>query len=142
MNVTSVFSNGEKIQSEYTCDGQDKIPPLQISEVPATTKSLALIMDDPDAPMGTWDHWILWNITPDTKLIDKQMGVAGKNSWGKTNYGGPCPPSGTHRYYFKLFALDILLDLPAGSNKTALEKAMKGHILAEATLMGKYIRQK
>ncbi len=142
MNVTSVFSNGEKIQPEYTCDGQDKIPPLQISEVPATTKSLALIMDDPDAPMGTWDHWILWNITPDTKLIDKQMGVAGKNSWGKTNYGGPCPPSGTHRYYFKLFALDILLDLPAGSNKKTLEKTMKGHIIAQAVLMGKYIRQK
>ncbi|MCX6708975.1 MAG: YbhB/YbcL family Raf kinase inhibitor-like protein [Candidatus Woesearchaeota archaeon] len=142
MNVTSVFSNGGNIQQEYTCDGQDKIPPLEISAVPAAAKTLALIMDDPDAPMGTWDHWILWNIPADTKLINKQMGVAGRNSWEKLNYGGPCPPSGVHRYFFKLYALDTILDLPAGSNKTALEKAMKGHILAEAVLMGKYQRQK
>lgn len=142
MNVTSVFSHGGNIQPEYTCDGQDKIPPLEISVVPANAKSLALIVDDPDAPMGTWDHWILWNIPPNTKVVDRQMGVAGKNSWGKTNYGGPCPPSGTHRYYFKIYALDTMLDLPSGSNKKTLETAMKGHILAEAVLMGKYQRAK
>jgi Raf kinase inhibitor-like YbhB/YbcL family protein len=142
MKIVSVFQHEGQIPKEYTCDGQDKIPPLEISAVPANAKSLALIVDDPDAPMGTWDHWILWNIPTDTKLINKQMGVAGRNSWGRMNYGGPCPPSGTHRYYFKLYALDTMLDLPAGSNKTALEKAMKGHILAEAALMGKYQRQK
>jgi Raf kinase inhibitor-like YbhB/YbcL family protein len=142
MNVTSVFSNGGNIQAEYTCDGQDKIPPLQISDVPAGAKSLALIVDDPDAPMGTWDHWILWNIPPSTKVIDKQMGVGGNNSWERIEYGGPCPPSGVHRYYFKLYALNIMLDLPEGSNKTELEKTMKGHILAQAALMGKYQRQK
>ncbi|VVB80968.1 Phosphatidylethanolamine-binding protein [uncultured archaeon] len=140
MKITSTFSNEENIPKEYTCDGQDKIPPLEISGAPAGAKSLALVMDDPDAPNGTWDHWILWNIPPNTKLIDRQMGVAGRNSWGRTNYGGPCPPSGTHRYFFKLYAIDIMLDLPAGSNKTALEKAMKGHVLAEAVLMGKFSR--
>ena len=142
MKINSVFANGGNIQPEYTCDGQDKTPPLEVSEVPANAKSLALVVDDPDAPMGTWDHWILWNIPPNTTLIDKQIGIAGRNSWGKTNYGGPCPPSGTHRYFFKLYALDLMLDLPAGSNKAALEKAMKGHILEETALMGKYSRQK
>jgi len=142
MKIVSVFQHEGQIPKEYTCDGQDKIPPLQISAVPAAAKSLALIMDDPDAPMGTWDHWIQWNIPANTKLVDRQMGVAGRNSWGRMNYGGPRPPSGTHRYFFKLYALDTMLDLPAGSNKTALEKAMKGHILAEAALMGKYQRQK
>ena len=142
MKIVSVFQHEGQIPKEYTCDGQDKIPPLEISSVPAAAKSLALIMDDPDAPMGTWDHWIQWNIPANTKLVDRQMGVAGRNSWGRMNYGGPCPPSGVHRYFFKLYALDTMLDLPAGSNKTALEKAMKGHILAEAALMGKYQRQK
>ena len=142
MNVTSTFQHEGQIPKECTCDGQDKIPPLEISAVPANAKSLALIVDDPDAPMGTWDHWILWNIPPNTKVVDRPMGVAGKNSWGKLNYGGPCPPSGTHRYYFKLYALDLMLDLPAGSNKKTLETAMKRHILAEAVLMGKYQRQR
>lgn len=141
MRITSTFQHEGNIPPEYTCDGQDKIPPLEISDVPAGAKSLALIMDDPDAPMGTWDHWILWNLPANIKLVDRQMGVGGRNSWGKTNYGGPCPPSGVHRYFFKLYALDIVLDLPAGSNKAALEKTMKGHILAQAVLMGKYQRK-
>ncbi|MBW2969794.1 YbhB/YbcL family Raf kinase inhibitor-like protein [Candidatus Woesearchaeota archaeon] len=140
MKIKSAFEHKGQIPSEYTCDGQDKIPALEISEVPAEAKSLALIMDDPDAPMRTWDHWIQWNIPPNTKKIDKDIGTPGKNSWGRTGYGGPCPPSGTHRYYFKLYALDTMLDLPAGSDKKALESAMKGHILKEAVLMGKYQR--
>ncbi len=139
MKIVSTFKHEQNIPSDYTCDGTDKIPPLEISDIPTNAKSLALIMDDPDAPMGTWDHWILWNIPPGNKI---QGGVGGKNSWGKTGYGGPCPPSGVHRYYFKLYALDIMLDLPAGSDKKALQNAMKGHILAEAVLMGKYQRTK
>lgn len=140
MKIKSTFQHEGNIQPEYTCDGKDSIPPLEISEVPAEAKSLALIMDDPDAPMGTWDHWIQWNMPPDTKKIDKQIGIGGKNSWGKTGYGGPCPPSGVHRYFFKLYALDTMLELPAGSDKKALETAMKEHILKEAVLIGKYQR--
>ena len=140
MKITSAFENEESIPSEFTCDGQDKIPPLEISDVSAEAKSLALIMDDPDAPGSTWDHWIAWNIPPDTKKITGLIGVKGKNSWGRTDYGGPCPPSGTHRYYFKLYALDIVLDLAEGSDKAALLKSMEGHILVESILMGKYQR--
>ncbi len=137
------FADKQGIPSDYTCDGSDRIPPLEISGVPPNAKSLALVMDDPDAPMGTWDHWVVWNIPPATKRIDSEPeGTPGKNSWGKTGYGGPCPPSGTHRYYFKLYALDSVLDLPAGSSKAALLSAMRGHILAEASLMGTYQRRK
>lgn len=140
--ISPAFKHEQNMPSDYTCDGADKIPPLEISDIPAETKSLALIMDDPDAPVGTWDHWIVWNIAPTTKVIDRQPnGVRGKNSWGKTNYGGPCPPSGVHRYFFKLYALDMMLDIPEGSGKSALLGAMKEHVLAEATLMGKYQRK-
>jgi len=143
MNISSpAFKHEGNIPSEYTCDGKDAIPSLQISDAPPNAKSLALVMDDPDAPMGTWDHWILWNIPPGTKTITGPAGIAGRNSWGRTNYGGPCPPSGVHRYFFRLYALDTMLDLPAGSTKQALEKAMKGHILTEAVLMGTYKRTK
>jgi len=141
MKLTSpAFQHESNIPSDYTCDGADKIPPLAIADVPPEAKSVALIMDDPDAPVGTWDHWIMWNIPPDTKQIDRPLAVVGKNSWGRTDYGGPCPPSGTHRYFFRLYALDILLEIPAGSAKSALKAAMEGHILAEATLMGTYQR--
>lgn len=137
------FADKQMIPSDYTCDGADRIPPLEIADVPANAKSLALVCDDPDAPMGTWDHWVVWNIPPTTKRIDAEPeGVPGKNSWGRTGYGGPCPPSGTHRYFFKIYALDTMLDLPAGSNKAALLGAMKGHIIAEASLMGTYQRRK
>jgi len=137
------FTHEGNIPSDYTCDGADKIPPLEISDIPADAKSLVLIMDDPVAPVGTWDHWIVWNIAPTIKIIDRQPnGVRGKNSWGRTGYGGPCPPSGVHRYFFKLYALDTMLDLPEGSGKSTLLGEMKGHVLAEATLMGKYQRQR
>ncbi len=136
------FKDGEMIPKKFTCQGVDINPQLDISGVPDGTKSLVLIMDDPDAPMGTWDHWIVWNISPDTKTIEENSvpagAVQGKNSWGRNNYGGPCPPSGTHRYFFKLYALDTTLDLSEKSNKKAVEKAMKGHILEQAQLMGKY----
>ena len=146
MKLTSpAFANNDIIPSEFTCDGADASPPLIISDVPSNAKSLALVMDDPDAPVGTWDHWIAFNIPPSTKQISKRAepeGIAGKNSWGRTGYGGPCPPSGTHRYFFKLYALDTILNLPEGATKKDLEKAMQGHIIAKAELMGTYKRSR
>ena len=145
MKLTSpAFANNGAIPSEYTCDADDLSPPLSISDVPANAKSLSLIMDDPDAPVGTWDHWVVFNINPSTKQIAEGAepeGVGGKNSWGRTGYGGPCPPSGTHRYFFKLYALDTTLNLPEGSAKKELERAMQGHIIAQAQLMGTYKRR-
>lgn len=137
------FKEGGAIPAKYTCDGTDLIPPLAISDVPEAAKSLALVMDDPDAPVGTWDHWILWNLPPDTREIveGKEPGVPhGLNSWKRKNWGGPCPPDREHRYFFKLYALDVVLDLPDGVTKARLESAMKGHVLAEARLMGRYKR--
>lgn len=147
--TSSAFSEGGMIPSQYTCDGKDISLPLSWSEVPDGTKSFALICDDPDAPMGTWVHWVIYNI-PDTvrqlpeavptteKLNDGSL--QGKNDFKRFGYGGPCPPGGTHRYFFKLYALDTRLDLKAGATKSQLLEAMKGHILAEAQLMGKYGR--
>ena len=142
--ASSAFKHNWDMPSEYTCDGDDTSPPLAISDIPKNAKSLALIVDDPDAPVGTWDHWVVFNIPPNTKEIPEGTepeGVGGKNSWGRTGYGGPCPPSGTHRYFFKLYALDAELGLKEGSAKKELEKAMQGHILAEAQLMGAYKRR-
>lgn len=142
MKITSpAFKESGMIPSEYTCTGNDISPELIIEGVPASAKSLALIMDDPDAPAGTWDHWVVFNIPAETKNIAKAtepQGNAGMNSWKKTGYGGPCPPSGTHRYFFKLYALDTKLELNQGATKTELLEAMKGHIVAEAKLMGKF----
>ena len=142
MKITSpAFKEGGMIPAEYTCAGDDISPELNIEGVPASAKSLALIMDDPDAPAGTWDHWIVFNIPAAIKKIAKDTepeGIAGQNSWKKIGYGGPCPPSGVHRYYFKLYALDIKLELSQGATKPQLLSAMKGHILAEAKLMGKF----
>lgn len=144
MKLTSpAFANNASIPSEYTCDSSDVSPPLAISDVPKNAKSLALVMDDPDAPVGTWDHWIVFNIHASTKEIMKgkePVGIPGKNSWGRTGYGGPCPPSGTHRYFFKLYALDTELALPQGSAKRDLERAMQGHIIEKAELIGAYKR--
>ena len=144
MKLTSPsFQHNGNIPSEFTCDGTDLSPPLTISDVPSNAKSLALIMDDPDAPVGTWDHWIVFNINPSTREIPKgkePSGTAGKNSWGRTGYGGPCPPSGTHRYFFKLYALDAMLNLPQSSAKKDIEREMQGHILAKAELIGLYKR--
>ena len=146
MRITSpVFGHNQSIPNKYTCDGENINPPLEISGVPEDAKSLALIMDDPDAPMGTWDHWIVWNINPSVTKIEENSVLAGvtegTNSSGKQSYGGPCPPSGTHRYYFKLYALDTQFGLGFTANKSDIENAMEGHILDSAELIGLYQRQ-
>ena len=148
--TSTAFAPGEPIPRKYTCDGEDISPPLQWSDPPQDTQSFALIADDPDAPIGTWVHWVIYNqpaearalpqaIPPDADLADGSR--HGKNSWGKLGYGGPCPPGGTHRYFFKLYALDTVLDLIAGASKEQLLKAMEGHILAQTEVMGVYTRQ-
>ena len=139
------FAPNGPIPSKHTCDGIDVNPPLSIGNVPEAAKSLALIVDDPDAPGGTWVHWVVWNIAPGTKEIPgdsvPQGALQGTNDFRNRNYGGPCPPSGTHRYFFKLYALDAVLPLKAGATKADLEPAMKGHILAQAELIGQYGRK-
>ncbi len=141
---SQAFGHHEHIPSKYTCDGVDVNPSLIIENLPTGAKSLALIVDDPDAPSGTWVHWVVWNIAPGIKEIREHSippgAVQGMNDFRKLDYGGPCPPSGTHRYFFKLYALDAVLSLKPGSNKAALEGAMKGHILAQAELVGLYKR--
>jgi len=151
LTVTSMaFEEGGMIPRQYTCDGADISPPLSFSGVPEKSTSLALIADDPDAPMGTWVHWVLFNIPPDTTGLPENVppdqtlangAKHGVSDFGKFGYGGPCPPSGTHRYYFKLYALDAMLDLSGRVTKKNLLSAMEGHILAEGQLMGKYRRQ-
>lgn len=146
LSITSpIFKDNENIPAKYTCDGEDESPPLEIAGVPEGAKSLVLIMDDPDATGGrTWDHWVIFNLQPTTVNIqqgEEPMGVSGKNSWGKTGYGGPCPGSGTHRYFFKLYALDTVLNLPAGSERKDVEKAMEGHVLDKTEIIGLYKRQ-
>ena len=140
MKLTSpAFTNQTIIPQKYTCQGKDINPPLTLSNIPQGTISLALIIDDPDAPMGTWNHWLIWNIKPTEEIKeDSAPGTQGKNSWGRNDYGGPCPPRGKHRYVFKLYALDSSLDLPTGATKAELEKAMMGHILERAELLGVY----
>jgi len=147
---STAFSNGETIPKKFTCDGPDVSPQLSWKEAPAAARSFALIMDDPDAPAGTWVHWVLYNLPANTSQLpeglEKQEQLAtgalqGRNEFRKIGYGGPCPPPGTpHHYYFKLFALDTKLNLKAGATKADLERAMKGHILGEAELMGRYGR--
>ena len=143
LKVTSnVFKNNEMIPSKYTCDGSDINPPLNIEGIPKETKSLVLIMDDPDAPMKTWVHWIVWNIPAKTTIEENSVsGMEGLNDFKRKSYGGPCPPSGTHRYFFKVYALDTTLYLGANSKKEDLEKAMQGHILAKGELVGLYKRE-
>lgn len=142
--LSSVFDHQEKIPSHYTCDDEDVNPPLQIEGIPEKTASLVLIVDDPDAPAGDWVHWLVWNIAPDTKEIKENTvptgAIEGTTDFKRTGWGGPCPPSGTHRYFFKLYALDVVLDLPVTAKKVDLEKAMEGHILEKAELIGLYQR--
>lgn len=146
MNLSSPdFSEGGNIPERYTCDGKDVSPTLKIAGIPKEAKSLALIVDDPDAPGGNFSHWLLWNIGPDqAEILAKSLphhAVQGVNDFGKSKYSGPCPPPGTHRYYFKLYALDTTLALSPTSKRKAVDSAIKGHILAEATLMGRYARK-
>lgn len=145
MKITSlVFEHNQSIPAKYTCDGEDINPALKFDDVPVEAKSLVLIMDDPDAPAGVWDHWIVFNIPLTVKEVfeDEQApGVQGTNSSGSLNYHGPCPPDREHRYFFKLYALDNMLDLPEGATKQEVEQAMQNHVLAQAELMGRYARQ-
>lgn len=158
--ASSAFGHNQPIPPKYTCDGNNVNPPLSISDVPDDTKSLVLIMDDPDAPAGTWVHWVLWNIDPEIRGIAennlpanalnaslprqaKSFMVAnlGTTSFGTPGYGGPCPPSGTHRYFFKLYALDIILTLSPQATKEELKKAMNGHVLDKTEFIGLYSRK-
>jgi len=137
--ISKEFSEQGKIPKKFTCQGQDISPQLTIENIPQDAKSLALIVDDPDAPMGTWVHWVVFNIKPKDKIAEGEIpGTQGINDFGKLNYGGPCPPSGTHRYFFKLYALDVELNLEKGCSKEDLETAMQGHILEKAELVGIY----
>lgn len=146
MRITSsAFQEGGSIPPKFTCDSAGTSPPLQIAEVPPGAKSLALIVDDPDAPSGLFTHWMVWNISPQTNAIAEgstPKGVHGTNDFGKSGYGAPCPPSGTHRYHFKIFAVDRDLDLPSGAGRNQLDVAMKGHVVAQGELMGRYSRKK
>jgi Raf kinase inhibitor-like YbhB/YbcL family protein len=149
--TSAAFGQGEPIPPKFSCGGEDVSPPLAWGDPPTGTQSLALIMDDPDAPGGTWDHWILFNISPDFRELQENLPISGKNqdpeaifvgnnSWGRPDYGGPCPPSGTHRYFFKLYALDRTINLLPGATKGELLNSMDGHILAEDELMGTFTR--
>lgn len=146
--TSDAFKHGELIPQKYTCDGEDMSPPLSWSGAPAKTKSFVLIMDDPDAPGGVWDHWILFNIAPSTTSLPEggyplpSGAEEGINGWGRHGYGGPCPPDKMHRYLFKLYALDTMLDLLNGAKKSQIEAAMKNHILAHTELLGKYDRSR
>lgn len=148
MLIESVFENHQPIPAKYTCDGENVSPALQFMNVPDKAKSLAIIVDDPDAPRGTFDHWIIWNLPPDVKKLSEgateikhltSHPKQGSNGYQENKYKGPCPPPGKpHRYFFKLYALDALLTLPEGVSKQELENAMKGHILEKAELIGTY----
>lgn len=152
MQITSsAFKEAESIPAKYTCDGENISPPLAWRDAPQNTKTFALIVHDPDAPAGDWVHWVLYHIpasvtelsehAPPTESLPNGA-MQGRNDFKKIGYGGPCPPSGTHRYYFRLYALDAALPLHAGATRQELEKAMRGHVIAEAALMGKYMRRK
>jgi Raf kinase inhibitor-like YbhB/YbcL family protein len=141
--ITSpAFPPEGNIPTTYTCDGPNYNPPLQVEGIPAGAHSLALVMDDPDAPDGSFVHWLVWNMEPVSTIAeDSRPGVEGRNSFGNTVYGGPCPPSGAHRYYFRVYALDAKLTLAAGAGKKILEEAMRPHVMAEGVLMGRYSRE-
>ena len=148
--LSSAFQEGGMIPADYTCDGRNISPPLSWSGIPEKVVTLALICDDPDASVGTWVHWVLYNLPASAKELPAGVppqeklasgAVQGRNDFRKPGYGGPCPPGGTHRYYFKLYALDKALDLKPGATKKELLKAMEGHILAEGQLMGRYKRR-
>lgn len=147
--ASSAFDEGGTIPVKYTCDGEDVSPPLEWSGMPEGAKTLVLISDDPDAPMGTWVHWVLFNLPAAVHNLPEDIppvhtmesgAKQGMNDFRKIGYGGPCPPGGTHRYYFKIYALDTEIDLEAGATKPEILRAMEGHILAQGQLMGRYSR--
>lgn len=144
MHITSTaFRNGEFVPPQYSRYHDDKTPPLHFEDVPANARSLVLIMDDPDAPHGLFTHWVVFDIDPKTNDIGRDRAPEtparqGRNSWGETQYGGPRPPSGEHHYFFRLYALDKMLELPRGVSRERVEQAMEGHVIATAELMGRY----
>lgn len=142
--TSAAFDAGKAIQPKYTCDGQDVSPPLSWTGVPSGTESLVLITEDPDAPIGTWIHWIIFDIPPQIEGLEEGIsgvGIQGNNSWKENDYGGPCPPAGnTHRYYFQIFALDTVLGLQAGASKADVEAALNSHMIARGQLVGTYSR--
>lgn len=138
---SSVLSKGEMIPPKYTCDGENISPPLSIDNIPEKTKSLVLIVDDPDAPNGTWVHWVVWNIDPKGEIAENSVpGIEGLNDFNRHSYGGPCPPSGVHRYFFKVYALNTTLDLDINSQRNDIRKAMYGKILSDGELICRYKR--
>lgn len=148
--TSSAFAEGQPIPALYTCEGKDISPPLAWTQPPDGTQSLALISDDPDAPMGTWVHWLLYNLPANQRELKEGFPTPaqladgarqGTTDFGRTGYGGPCPPSGTHRYFFKLYALDTVLSLKPAAAQKQLESAMAGHVLGQAQLMGTYRRK-
>lgn len=145
MTISSTaFSDGQLIPKQYSCDGDGINPPLQFFGIPSEAKSLALLVEDPDAPTGTWTHWLMWNIPPAVSQIAQnsvpQGATQGQGSSGQNVFGAPCPPGGTHRYFFKLFALDGTLTIPSYSDAKAFGQAIDGHVISQAQLMGTYSR--
>lgn len=143
MKISSTaFGHNENIPSKYTCNGQNYNPPLTFEEVPPDAKSLVLIVEDPDAPSKVFTHWVIYNMPPSTQQIPQNQApsnsILGMTDFGKAEYGGPCPPSGTHQYFFKLFAIDTMLSLPKGASKEEVLKAMEGHVLETSELIGLY----
>ena len=147
---SSAFASLQSIPAQYTCNGQDISPPLMWKNIPENTKSFAIICDDPDAPGGMWVHWVCYDIPRSVDSIEENIpktdslpvgGKQGTTDFGRIGYGGPCPPSGVHRYFFKVYALDVMLGLPSGKTKKEIERAMKGHIVAQGELVGKYSRK-
>jgi Raf kinase inhibitor-like YbhB/YbcL family protein len=138
------FNDGGDIPLKFTCDGSDTSPALKIANIPATAKSLVLIMEDPDAPGGLFTHWLVWNVDPKTSSVAENAsggGTIGRNDFGKSGYGGPCPPSGSHRYVFRVFALDRQLGLAGGATRKQIDQAIKGHVVGEGELTGRYGRK-
>jgi len=136
------FEDEGNIPSRYSCQGEDINPSLMLSDVPQGARTLVLIVDDPDAPMGTWTHWLVWDIEPREVIKEGSIpGIQGKNDFGKNDYGGPCPPSGTHRYFFKIYAMDSKLGLKEGASRSMLEESMNGHVLDKCSIMGRYKRK-
>jgi len=147
---STAFADEGPIPTKYACDGEDISPPLQWNDPPQDTRSFALIFDDPDAPAGTWVHWVLYNIPAEARALAEEVppdadlpngSRHGENSWSRLGYGGPCPPAGTHRYFFRLYAVDAVLDLASGVSREQLMQALEGHVLARAELMGTYSKQ-
>ncbi len=146
---SSVFDEGQPIPTKYTCSGIDVSPPLEWNSIPDETLSIAIICEDPDAPGGTWSHWVIFNLPADTLSLSEHVmsreimdndAIQGLNDFGKVGYGGPCPPSGTHRYYYKIYALDVKLNLPPRTTRETFLKSINGHILDQGQIMGTYRR--